>query len=104
MPPDLHEVLTSLGIGTSAARMAMEMEQIALKDDYFISRSSIRMSDSTRASSSGRSASRPRMFTPCCSARSARTVGWIAQWKEMIEDPDQKSARRVTRYQPKQQQ
>jgi citrate synthase len=45
-----------------------------------------RMWTSIRASSSKPWASRPRMFTVLFAV--ARTVGWISQWKEMIEEPD----------------
>ncbi len=54
-------------------------------------RSSIRTSTSIRASPSRRWASRSSMFTVLFAL--ARTVGWIAQWKEMIEDPSQKIGR-----------
>ena len=54
-------------------------------------RSSIRTSISIRASRSRRWVFQPRMFTVLFTL--ARTVGWIAQWKEMIEDPNQKIGR-----------
>jgi len=54
-----HDVLAALGMGNDPLlELAMEMEAFALKDEYFISRSSTRTSISIRASSSARWASR----------------------------------------------
>ena len=69
----------------------MALEKIALEDEYFVNAQALsRMSISIPASSTRRSAFRRRMFTAIFAL--ARTVGWIAQWNEMIGDPDQKIA------------
>ena len=79
--------LDLLGVSDPRLELARELERIALEDDYFVQRvSCTRTSISTPASSSRRWASRPRC-SPCCS-RWPRTVGWISQWKEMMEHPD----------------
>src|SRR5476649_1574546 len=87
-----HEVLTSLGIDHDPLlELAMEMEQIALKDDYFISRKLYPNVDFY----SGviyRALGIPRsMFTVMFAI--ARTVGWVAHWLEMIADPEMRIVR-----------
>ncbi len=71
--------------------IALELEQIALKDDYFISRKLYPNVDFY----SGiiyQAMGFPMSMFPVLFAI-PRTVGWLAQWIEMIEDPDQKIAR-----------
>jgi len=71
--------------------IALELEQIALKDDYFVSRKLYPNVDFY----SGiiyQAMGFPVEFFPVLFAI-PRTVGWLAQWIEMIEDPDQKIAR-----------
>jgi citrate synthase len=87
-----HEVLTSLGIEHDPLlELAMEMEQIALKDDYFISKKLYPNVDFYSGIIFRAIGIPTSMFTVLFAV--ARTVGWIAQWNEMIEDPDQKIGR-----------
>ena len=69
----------------------MELERIALQTSTSSRRSSIRTSTSIRASRCKAMGFPTTMFTVLFAV--ARTVGWIAQWKEMIEDPTQKIGR-----------
>lgn len=87
-----HEVLDSLGIKNEPLlKLAMEMERIALEDDYFVERKLYPNVDFY----SGiilRAIGLPNsMFTVIFAL--ARTVGWVAQWNEMVEDPSQKIGR-----------
>ncbi|MFL6573190.1 MAG: citrate synthase, partial [Burkholderiales bacterium] len=87
-----HEVLEELGLHNDRLfRLAMELEKIALEDDYFVGRKLF----PNVVFYSGivqRALGIPtNMFT--CIFALARTVGWIAQWTEMIGDPDQKIGR-----------
>src|SRR5215203_30243 len=87
-----HEVLTSLGINHDPLlELAMEMEQIALKDDYFISKKLYPNVDFYSGIIFRAIGIPTSMFTVLFAV--ARTVGWISQWNEMIEDPDQKIGR-----------
>src|SRR5476651_125024 len=87
-----HEVLTSLGIDHDPMlELAMEMEQIALKDDYFISKKLYPNVDFYSGIIFRAIGIPTSMFTVLFAV--ARTVGWISQWNEMIEDPDQKIGR-----------
>ena len=87
-----HEVLTSLGITHDPLlELAMEMEQIALKDDYFISKKLYPNVDFY----SGiiyQAMGFPMDMFPVLFAI-PRTSGWLAQWIEMLQDDDQKIAR-----------
>ena len=92
MQKTCHEVLTSLGIEHDPLlELAMEMEQIALKDDYFISKKLYPNVDFYSGIIFRAIGIPTSMFTVLFAV--ARTVGWIAQWNEMIEDPDQKIGR-----------
>ena len=75
-------------------QVAKELERIALSDEYFVSRKLYPNVDFYSASSSTRSASPTSMFTAIFAL--SRTVGWIAQWKEMIADPERRSAGRAS--------
>src|ERR1700736_2558515 len=87
-----HEVLTSLGIEHDPLlELAMEMEQIALKDDYFITKKLYPNVDFYSGIIFRAIGIPTSMFTVLFAV--ARTVGWVAQWNEMIEDPDQKIGR-----------
>ena len=87
-----HEVLEELGIKNDPTlQLAMELEHIALKDDYFIEKKlypNVDFYSGIIFKAIGIPAS---MFTVLFAI--ARTVGWIAQWKEMIADPLQKIGR-----------
>ena len=88
-----HEVLDELGMRDEPLLdLAMELEHIALQDEYFIEKKLYpECRFLFRASSCRRWASRRSMFTVLFAI--ARTVGWVAQWNEMIEDPNQKIGR-----------
>ena len=87
-----HEVLNELGIRDSPLlEVAMALEEIALSDAYFIERKlypNIDFYSGIILKAMGFPVS---MFTMLFAV--ARTPGWIAQWKEMIEDPSQKIGR-----------
>ena len=87
-----HEVLASLGIkGDPLLDLAMEMEQIVLKDDYFVSKKLYPNVDFYSGIIFRAIGIPVSMFTVLFAV--ARTVGWIAQWREMIEDPQSKIGR-----------
>ncbi|MBM3645183.1 MAG: citrate synthase [Alphaproteobacteria bacterium] len=87
-----HEVLTALGVHSDPLlELAMEMEEIALKDEYFISKKLYPNVDFYSGIIFRALGIPTSMFTVLFAV--ARTVGWISQWNEMIEDPDQKIGR-----------
>jgi citrate synthase len=87
-----HEVLGELGIKDEPLLdMAMELEKIALNDDYFISRKLYPNVDFYSGIILKAMGIPTSMFTVLFAV--ARTVGWISQWKEMIEDPLQRIGR-----------
>ena len=71
--------------------IALELERIALEDDYFIKRKLYPNVDFYSGIIYQALSFRPEMFTVLFAI--PRTVGWLAQWQEMIEDPEQKIAR-----------
>jgi len=72
-------------------KLAMALEKIALEDDYFVSRKLYPNVDFYSGIVQRALGIPTDMFT--CVFALARTVGWIAQWNEMISEPDQKIAR-----------
>ncbi|HEX3862860.1 MAG TPA: citrate synthase [Stellaceae bacterium] len=87
-----HDVLNDLGIKDDPLLdLAMELEKIALNDDYFISRKLYPNVDFYSGIILKAMGFPTSMFTVLFAI--ARTVGWIAQWTEMIEDPDMKIGR-----------
>ena len=87
-----HEVLSELGVTREPLlEIAMELEQIALEDDYFVQRKLYPNVDFYSGIILKAMGFPTSMFTVLFAV--ARTVGWIAQWKEMIEDADQKISR-----------
>ena len=92
MKETCHEVLAELGIKDEPLLdMAMEMERIALTDDYFISRKLYPNVDFYSGIILKAMGIPTSMFTVIFAV--ARTVGWVSQWKEMIEDPSQRIGR-----------
>jgi citrate synthase len=71
--------------------IAMELEQIALNDEYFIKRKLYPNVDFYSGIIYQAMGFEPDMFTVMFAI--PRTVGWLAQWQEMITDPEQKIAR-----------
>ncbi len=87
-----HEVLRELGLRDDPMfALAMKLEQIALEDDYFVQRKLYPNVDFYSGIVQKALGIPTEMFT--CIFALARTVGWIAQWGEMIADPDQKIGR-----------
>jgi citrate synthase len=92
MQKTCHEVLNELGVKDDPLLdVAMELERIALHDDYFIEKKLYPNIDFYSGITLKAMSFPTTMFTVLFAV--ARTVGWIAQWKEMIEDPDQKIGR-----------
>jgi citrate synthase len=71
--------------------IAMELERIALSDEYFIKRKLYPNVDFYSGIIYQAMGFDPAMFTVLFAI--PRTVGWLAQWQEMLEDPEQKIAR-----------
>jgi citrate synthase len=92
MQKTCHEVLGTLGIKDDPLLdVAVELERIALHDDYFIEKKLYPNIDFYSGITLKAMGFPTSMFTVLFAL--ARTVGWIAQWKEMIEDPHQKIGR-----------
>ena len=92
MQATCHEVLGELGIKDSPLLdMALEMERIALHDEYFISRKLYPNVDFYSGIILKAMGIPTHMFTVLFAV--ARTVGWVSQWKEMIEEPGQRIGR-----------
>jgi citrate synthase len=81
-----HEVLDELGVKASPLLdIAMELEKIALEDEYFVERKLFPNVDFYSGIILKAMGFPDSMFTVLFAV--ARTVGWISQWKEMIEEP-----------------
>ncbi len=92
MQKTAHEVLNELGIKDDPLLdVAIELEQAALKDEYFVEKKLYPNVDFYSGITLKAMGFPTSMFTVLFAL--ARTVGWIAQWKEMIEDPSQKIGR-----------
>jgi len=86
-----HEVLGALNIKDPLLDLAMELEKIALEDEYFISKKLYPNVDFYSGIILKAMGFPTSMFTVLFAV--ARTVGWISQWNEMIEDPAHKIGR-----------
>ena len=87
-----HEVLGELGLENDRLfKLAMELERIALEDDYFVEKKLYPNVDFYSGIVQRAMGIPTNMFT--CIFALARTVGWIAQWNEMISDSEQKIGR-----------
>ena len=92
MQKTTHEVLGELGIKDDPMlEVAMELERIALTDEYFIEKKLYPNIDFYSGITLKALGFPTTMFTVLFAL--ARTVGWIAQWNEMIEDPEQRIGR-----------
>jgi citrate synthase len=92
MQKTAHEVLNELGIKDDPLfAVARELEQVALRDEYFIERKLYPNIDFYSGITLKALGFPTSMFTVLFAL--ARTVGWIAQWKEMIEDPGHRIGR-----------
>ena len=86
-----YHVLEKLGINDPLLEIAMELEEIALKDSYFIEKKLYPNVDFYSGIILKAMGFPTSMFTVLFAV--ARTVGWVSQWKEMIEDPMQRIGR-----------
>ena len=86
-----HEVLNELGVHDPLLEIAMELEQIALKDEYFIEKKLYPNVDFYSGIIFKAMGFPTNMFTVLFAI--GRTVGWIAHWKEMIGDPQTRIGR-----------
>jgi citrate synthase len=87
-----YEVLNELGLQDDPLfKLAMTLEKIALEDEYFVSRKLYPNVDFYSGIVQRALGIPTEMFT--CIFSLARTVGWIAQWEEMITDPEYKIGR-----------
>ena len=92
MQQSCHEVLEEMGVKDEPLlELAMELERIALEDEYFVDRKLYPNVDFYSGIIFRAMGIPTSMFTVLFAV--ARTVGWIAQWNEMIEDPSQKIGR-----------
>ncbi|WP_294391019.1 citrate synthase [uncultured Sphingomonas sp.] len=91
MQKTAEAVLNKLGVQDPIFDVARELEQIALKDDYFISKKLYPNVDFYSGVILSAIGFPTTMFTVLFAL--ARTVGWVAQWNEMISDPEQRIGR-----------
>ncbi|WP_424981174.1 citrate synthase [Maritalea sp. S77] len=92
MQQTAHEVLSELGVENNPTlQVAQELERIALEDEYFIEKKLYPNVDFYSGIILDAIGFPTSMFTAIFAL--ARTVGWISQWKEMIDDPKQKIGR-----------
>ena len=92
MREQCHKVLDALGVHDEPLlEIALELEKLALEDSYFIEKKLYPNVDFYSGIIFKAMGIPTTMFTAVFAV--ARTVGWIAQWNEMIEDPSQKIGR-----------
>ncbi|HFB2047759.1 MAG: citrate (Si)-synthase [Hyphomicrobiaceae bacterium] len=92
MQKTCHEILDLMGVKDEPLlKIAMELERIALQDEYFVEKRLYPNVDFYSGITLRAIGFPVAMFTVLFAV--ARTVGWIAQWKEMIEDPEQRIGR-----------
>ncbi|MFL6742808.1 MAG: citrate/2-methylcitrate synthase, partial [Sphingomicrobium sp.] len=83
--------LNEIGAKDDLLDVAIELERVALHDDYFIEKKLYPNVDFYSGVFLNAIGVPTDMFTALFAL--ARTVGWVAQWNEMIADPDQKIGR-----------
>ena len=86
-----HDVLKELGVKDPLLDVAMELERIALEDDYFVSRKLYPNVDFYSGIIMRAIGIPTNMFTVIFAL--SRTVGWVSHWMEMLDDPHQKIGR-----------
>ncbi len=86
-----HEIFSELDISDPLLDIALELEKIALKDEYFIEKQLYPNVDFYSGLILRAIGFPTSMFTVLFSI--GRTIGWVSQWKEMIEDPIKKIGR-----------
>jgi citrate synthase len=92
MQVQAHAVLDELGLHNDPLlKVAIELERIALQDEYFVQRKLYPNVDFYSGIIYQAMGFMPDMFTVLFAI--PRTAGWLAQWQEMLQDPEQKIAR-----------
>ena len=91
MQKTVREVFDSLGVNDPVFETALQLEEIALNDDYFREKKLFPNVDFYSGVILSAIGFPTEMFTVLFAL--ARTVGWVAQWNEMISDPEQKIGR-----------
>jgi citrate synthase len=86
-----HEVLGEMGINDPRLEIALELERIALEDDYFVSKKLYPNVDFYSGITLKAMGLPTSMFTALFAV--ARTVGWVAHWQEMMAEPTRKIGR-----------
>ncbi|HLZ65155.1 MAG TPA: citrate synthase [Aliidongia sp.] len=86
-----YDVLNELGVHDDRLELAMELEKLALEDDYFVEKKLYPNVDFYSGIILKAMGFPVSMFTALFAV--ARTVGWVSQWNEMIEDEGQKIGR-----------
>jgi citrate synthase len=86
-----HELLEKLGSQDQLLDIALKLEQVALSDEYFIERKLYPNVDFYTGLLYKAMGFPPKMFTVLFAL--GRLPGWIAQWREMIADPETKIGR-----------
>ena len=91
MRKTVRDVLGELGVSDPVFDVALQLEEMALNDDYFIEKKLFPNVDFYLGIILSAIGFPTSMFTVLFAL--ARTVGWVAQWNEMISDPHQKIGR-----------
>ena len=91
MQKTVREVFDSLGVNDPVFETALRLEEIALSDPYFVEKKLFPNVDFYSGVILSAIGFPTTMFTALFAL--ARTVGWVAQWNEMISDPAQKIGR-----------
>jgi len=91
MQQTVREVFKELGVTNPVFDVALQLEEMALNDPYFIEKKLFPNVDFYSGVILSAIGFPTTMFTALFAL--ARTVGWVAQWNEMISDPDQKIGR-----------
>ncbi|MDT8757623.1 citrate synthase [Sphingomonas psychrotolerans] len=91
MQKTVREVFKELNVSDPVFEVALQLEEMALKDDYFVEKKLFPNVDFYSGVILSAIGFPTTMFTALFAL--ARTVGWVAQWNEMISDPEQKIGR-----------
>ncbi|WBY08988.1 citrate synthase [Sphingomonas sp. 7/4-4] len=91
MQKTVREVFKELNVSDPVFEVALQLEEMALKDPYFIEKKLFPNVDFYSGVILSAIGFPTTMFTALFAL--ARTVGWVAQWNEMISDPEQKIGR-----------
>jgi citrate synthase len=91
MQKTVREVFEALKVSDPVFEVALQLEEMALKDDYFVEKKLFPNVDFYSGVILSAIGFPTTMFTALFAL--ARTVGWVAQWNEMISDPEQKIGR-----------